>query len=195
MLTLGHIICQFWDIRYHFYADDMYVSFNPEETDKMLELLKCLTSVKDWLANNFLQLNEDKTKVVIVAPDTTASKVIQLSSVIQSKLRNIALYLIITCILINISNHWPAHFFQLRNIVRLRAVVLHSELEMIIHGFISSRLDYCNSIFTCLSKSGPVYNWSRTLLQGYVDQVQQDVAHHSYFILITLASDQVQDPI
>lgn len=27
-----------------------------------------------------------------------------------------------------------------------------SEIEMIIHAFISSRLDYCNSVFTCLSK-------------------------------------------
>ncbi len=28
-----------------------------------------------------------------------------------------------------------------------------AELEMIIHAFISSRLDYCNSRFTCLSNS------------------------------------------
>ena len=44
-------------------------------------------------------------------------------------------------------------FFQLRNIAKIRGTVSHSELEMIIHAFISSRLDYCNSIFTCLSKS------------------------------------------
>jgi len=30
--------------------------------------------------------------------------------------------------------------------------VSKGELEMIIHAFISSRLDYCNSLFTCLNK-------------------------------------------
>ncbi len=36
---------------------------------------------------------------------------------------------------------------------KLRPVVSTVELEMIIHAFISSRLDYCNSLFTCLSNS------------------------------------------
>ncbi len=44
-------------------------------------------------------------------------------------------------------------FYQLRNIAKLRPVVSTAEMEMIIHAFISSRLDYCNSLFTCLSNS------------------------------------------
>ena len=43
--------------------------------------------------------------------------------------------------------------FHLRNIAKLRSIVSYPELEMIIHAFISSRLDYCNSLFTCLSKT------------------------------------------
>ena len=43
-------------------------------------------------------------------------------------------------------------FFQLRNISKLRTVVTKGELEIIIHAFISSRLDYCNNLFTCLNK-------------------------------------------
>ena len=31
-------------------------------------------------------------------------------------------------------------------------MVSKAELEMVIHAFISSRLDYCNSLFTCLNK-------------------------------------------
>lgn len=42
-------------------------------------------------------------------------------------------------------------FFQLRNIAKLRPMVSKDELEMIIHAFVSSRLDYCNSLFTCLN--------------------------------------------
>ena len=44
-------------------------------------------------------------------------------------------------------------FFHLRNIAKLRSIVSYSHLEMIIHAFISSRLDYCNSVLTCLNKS------------------------------------------
>ncbi|KAF7664436.1 hypothetical protein LDENG_00176370, partial [Lucifuga dentata] len=44
-------------------------------------------------------------------------------------------------------------FYHLRNIAKLSSIVSRSELEIIIHAFISSRLDYCNSLFTCLSKT------------------------------------------
>ena len=41
----------------------------------------------------------------------------------------------------------------MRNIAKLRPIVSQAEMEMLIHAFISSRLDYCNSLFTCLSKT------------------------------------------
>ena len=44
-------------------------------------------------------------------------------------------------------------FFHLRNIAKLWSIISHSELEMSVHAFISSRLDYCNSLFTCLNKT------------------------------------------
>lgn len=42
-------------------------------------------------------------------------------------------------------------FFHLRNISTLRTLVSKVELKKIIHALISSPLDYCNSLFTCLS--------------------------------------------
>ncbi len=38
-------------------------------------------------------------------------------------------------------------------ITKLRPVESRAEMELIIHAFISSCLDYCNSLFTCLSKT------------------------------------------
>lgn len=43
-------------------------------------------------------------------------------------------------------------FYHLRNISKVRKMVSRSDLEKIIHDFISSRLDYCNSVFTCFNK-------------------------------------------
>ncbi|KAF7654941.1 hypothetical protein LDENG_00062930, partial [Lucifuga dentata] len=56
--------------------------------------------------------------------------------------------------------------FPLRNIAKLRAVVSKTELEMVIHAFISSHLDYCNSLFTCLSKTS--LNWLQTVQNAAV---------------------------
>ncbi|KAF7647677.1 hypothetical protein LDENG_00168450 [Lucifuga dentata] len=44
-------------------------------------------------------------------------------------------------------------FYQLLNISKLWSVVPHSVFETIICAFISSRLDYCNSLFMYLNKS------------------------------------------
>ena len=64
-LPLSHIINKFKGISYHCYADDiqLHVSFKPYETDKLSILHNCLIAIKDWRANNFLQLNTDKTQI------------------------------------------------------------------------------------------------------------------------------------
>ncbi|XP_029939580.1 protein Hook homolog 1-like [Salarias fasciatus] len=43
-------------------------------------------------------------------------------------------------------------FFQLHNYTKLRPTVSKNKLEMIIYVLMSLRLDYCNSLFTCLNK-------------------------------------------
>lgn len=43
----------------------------------MTVLHNCLTAIKDWMAHKMLQLNADKTEVVIIASDSIASKVAQ----------------------------------------------------------------------------------------------------------------------
>uniref|UniRef100_A0A3P9B4Y7 NACHT domain-containing protein n=1 Tax=Maylandia zebra TaxID=106582 RepID=A0A3P9B4Y7_9CICH len=60
-------------------------------------------------------------------------------------------------------------FYHPRNISKLR-LVSKAELEMILHAFISSHLDYCNGLFTCLNKSAlelhTVQNAAARLLTG-----------------------------
>ena len=44
-------------------------------------------------------------------------------------------------------------FFQLRNIAKIKSLLSLQDLEKLIHAFISSRVDYCNSLFNTLSCS------------------------------------------
>ena len=150
----------FEGISYHCYADDLqlYCSFKPDKLDIINTLHECLSAIKNWMANNFLQLNAEKTQVLIIGSDKVAADVANhlgpLKSNICSNPRNLGIILDQAMLLDKqVKSVSSACFYHLRNIAKLRSVVSHPELEMIIHAFISSRLDYCNSLFTCLSKS------------------------------------------
>ena len=49
ILPLGQVISKFSDVSYHCYADDIqpYVSFKPNNPDKLSVLHNCLTAIKD----------------------------------------------------------------------------------------------------------------------------------------------------
>ncbi len=97
MLPLGNIIRKY-KISFHFYTDDSQLYVPLKSRHSLQPLMDCLKDIKIWMANNFLQLNNEKTEVIIFGP---------------SKIRN----------------------------------------SIVIHAFITSRLDYCNSLYLGLPKS------------------------------------------
>lgn len=52
-----------------------------------------------------------------------------------------------------ISSVVRSSFFQLRLIAKVKSYLPHKNLEQVIHAFITSRLDYCNSLYFGLDKS------------------------------------------
>ena len=52
----------------HQYADDtqLYISFSPTAGDAVLSLQHCLGTVLEWMQENGLRLNPDKTEVLRV---------------------------------------------------------------------------------------------------------------------------------
>ncbi|XP_072770960.1 uncharacterized protein [Nerophis lumbriciformis] len=55
-------------------------------------------------------------------------------------------------IIIGLSSALTA-FFHLRNIAKIRSILSTSDAEIIIHAFVTSRLDYCNVLFSGLPMS------------------------------------------
>jgi hypothetical protein len=53
----------------------------------------------------------------------------------------------------HISSVCRAAYFQLRNISQLRRYLEHDTLECVVHSFVTSKLDYCNSLFCGLPVS------------------------------------------
>ncbi len=69
MLPLVDII-RIYRISFHCYAYDtqLYISTRPDETSKLSKLMECFKNIKDWMTNNFLLLNSDKTEILLIGP-------------------------------------------------------------------------------------------------------------------------------
>ena len=163
MLPLGEIIRKH-SIHFHCYADDtqLYLSMKPDETDQLANLQACLKDIKSWMTSNYLLLNSDKTEVIVLGPkhlrDKLADRNFALDGItVASKaaVKNLG-------VMFDQDMSFHSHikqtskiaFFHLRNIAKVRRILSQSDAEKLVHAFVTSRLDYCNSILSgCPSKS------------------------------------------
>lgn len=157
--ALGQII-NIFNIPYHLSVDDiLYFPFKPNEAYRLCRLKDYLYIIRDWTMENFLQLNTDKTEVLIATPDNSASmirhRIGPLSSAAHSNKRNLG-------VIFDQSLLFDAHFkqleaeadlfFTLRNIsfnlsfkcfLKLRyaydqtsEVIFHLALTVVMHFFL-----------------------------------------------------------
>ena len=153
MTTLCPIL-QFYNVSYHLYADDiqLYVSCSADNQSAVDNIIKCLTHVKSWMSSSFLELNEHKSEILVVGPKALRQQVLPLLTPLSITPSDHVKILGVTLdVDLNfkkhISNTSKTAFYHLRNISKIRCLLTQSDSEKLIHAFISSRLDYCNSIF------------------------------------------------
>ena len=146
------------------YADDTqpYLSFSPNDID---EQLNTLSAIEDCAAairklkfvlrhprSDFKKLNDDKTEFLLV--DTKLAKVcikdikvicVEISP--SSDVRNLGVRFDSSR---NMSEHitklCASAFFYIYNISRIRKYLSRDSAKTLVHAFISSRLDYGNSL-------------------------------------------------
>ena len=125
---------------------------------KLSILNDCVLSIKDWMSQNFLQLNPDKTEILIIGPESIHTEIQHFMGTSTAKFTQTSKNL---GVLFDQKLNFEPHvkkvvqtcFYQLRNIAKIKSLLTFQDLEKLIHAFISSRLDYCNALFTTLSSS------------------------------------------
>ena len=153
---LSDIVKKF-NLSYHFYADDsqLYLSFQPtipgDRDLAVSNIERCVLEIDHWMLVNRLKLNKDKTELLVISkhlPVPTVQEISVVSETICSsqKARNIG---------VTFDNHFlfndhiasicKSSFYHLRNISYIRKCLSSTTTEILVHAFLSSKLDYCNS--------------------------------------------------
>ncbi len=75
MLPLANIISKY-RISFHCYADDaqLYISTRPDEISKLYNLTECFKNVKDRRTLLVIQLNSDKSGILLIGPKNSTQK-------------------------------------------------------------------------------------------------------------------------
>ena len=159
MLPLGEIFRRH-KINFHSYADDtqIYIQTSPDSPLSISRVTKCLDDIRDWMNNNSLQLNGNKTEAILIGtPNQTKQAGI---SNITIDGHTIPLSSLVTSLGVKLDQtlSFEAHvkavchncFYQLRTISKLRPILSLPDLEKLVHAFITSRVDYCNSLLAGL---------------------------------------------
>ena len=163
MLPLGNIIRKH-SINFHCYADDtqLYLSIKPDETNQLAKLQACLKDIKVWMTHNLQLLNSDKTEVIVVGPEhlrhIICSNIATLDGFTLASSTTVKNLGVIFEQDMSFNTHIKqisrTSFFHLRNIAKVRHMLSLKDAEKLVHAFVTSRLDYCNSLLSgCSNKS------------------------------------------
>ena len=153
-------IARKYQLNFHLYADDtqLYMAFKPNNAESLplitSNIQNCVIDIKSWMTANMLQLNMDKTEVLVLMnkslrnPITmnkikidsidisTASSVRNLGAIFDSALSSESF----------VNSICKSAWFNLFNISRSRKSLTADAAKILIQAYVMSKIDYCNSL-------------------------------------------------
>ena len=159
-------ILRFHEMPFHFYADDtqLHISFSTnndmELTNSITKIEECLSDIDKWMSINRLKLNKDKTELLYLFskynPQQSVSPLCCGTDIIKPSphARNVgAIFDTTMSMLPHVNNVCKSAFYHLRTISRIRKYLSTQTTEILIHAFVTSKLDHCNSLLYNVPKN------------------------------------------
>ncbi|XP_062400145.1 uncharacterized protein LOC134089717 [Sardina pilchardus] len=157
LLPLGTILRKH-DVQFHCYADDtqLYFSVKPTATLPPAALTACLHDINVWMTQNYLKLNSSKTELLLVGSKSALTKMEPITICVDGSTIPCSKQVKSLGVILDNTISFNAHintisrnaFFHLRNIARLRPTLTQQSAEVLVNAYVTSRLDYCNSILS-----------------------------------------------
>ena len=143
-------------VRYMLYADDsqLYMSLDKDSSSTTITRLEnCVSDIRQWMQLNKLKLNDAKTEVIHFAskyrlPQPFHGVTVGNNSIAPSRtVKNLGVFLDSTLTMSRqVSGIVSSASMAIRNIGKVRRYLDITTTERLVHAFVSSRLDYCNSL-------------------------------------------------
>ena len=178
-------ICRRHDVSVHMYADDtqVFLSFDlydrTQETAALRRVEACISEIRFWMIKNKLKLNDEKTEFLIVSSKQQQKRISTSNIMIGDcsvqavdSARNLgAVFDRALDMDTHITALCQAAYYQLRNIRSIRNVLSRPITEILVHTFVTSRLDNGNSLLAgiankSLQKLQQVQNSAARLILG-----------------------------
>ena len=148
---------------FHFYADDiqLYVEATPDELPSAIHTLEtCIVSVRSWLCSHQLMLNSSKTEFMLISSKRISHNLNDIHLHVGEhsihsveRVKNLGVTMDHHATMKqHVSSVCRAAFAQLRAINRIKRCLDFQSLEIIMHAFVSFRLDYCNSVLAGINQ-------------------------------------------
>ena len=124
------------------------------------DVAECIHNIIYWMNAHFLKINPDKTELILLHPQSLQKEIIIGGTIIgqqcvrfSDEVKNVGVWLDKNLSMDKHVNSIVSHCYKLlKDIGRVRNVFSKKHTEMLVHAVISSRLDYCNSLFFNMSK-------------------------------------------
>ena len=141
---------------YHLYADDtqFYITFKDCDVDAARLLVEnCVEDICHWMDVNELKLNHDKTEIMLIYSKYHTRPLVSYFSIGNKRLTTTAHARSPAVVVddnmlfdVHVSDICRSSFNQLRNLSKIRKYLTRESSEIAVHAFITSKLDYCNSL-------------------------------------------------
>ena len=146
----------------HSYADDTQIYLSVPAVDASTAVQRftlCVERIEAWMGANRLKLNTEKTQVIWIGTRQQLSKIditeLRLGSATVPVSNSVSDLGVMVDSQLTMADHVATTcrscFFQLRQLRSIRLALTIDATKTLVNAFISSRLDYCNSLLAGIS--------------------------------------------